>query len=115
VVDPELIMTLGKVPTDVLMPHHDVTVTKDAGEIVEMEPPDFDELTFMVNMHPAATIYGADRRETFDAAVKKAVEYVIDPIDLQVEHDDFEQVVHALESSGFEVVSVPGDGNYEIH
>lgn len=75
-VDPALIMPLGAQPASVLLPDSvPYAVTGDAGEtFTALHGPK--ERTIMLNMHPAATIYGQDRKATFTEAVQSAVEYV---------------------------------------
>lgn len=73
-VDPALIMPLGAQPTSVLIDRASYSVVADAGEVFEVQ---IDEpRSVMLNMHPAATIYGQDRRATFTEAVEAAVEYI---------------------------------------
>ena len=72
-VDPELVITLGKVPAEQLL-DRSVAVTSEAGDI--------DELTIegrswqvLVCVHPAATLYDPSQQAAFDSALETAVEY----------------------------------------
>ncbi|MFC7167398.1 uracil-DNA glycosylase [Halospeciosus flavus] len=69
-VDPEVIVTLGKVPSQHLL-GRDVAVTKEAGtvETVEIAGERHDVL---VCVHPAATLYDRSQRETFEKTIEKA-------------------------------------------
>jgi len=69
-VDPEVVVTLGKVPGEHLL-GRDLAVTNEAGTVerVELggEPRDV-----LVCLHPAATLYDASQKETFRATIEKA-------------------------------------------
>ncbi|MFB6071402.1 MAG: uracil-DNA glycosylase family protein [Halobacterium sp.] len=69
-VDPDVVVTLGKVPGEHLL-GRDVAVTNEAGSVerVELggEPRDV-----LVCLHPAATLYDASQRETFEETIRKA-------------------------------------------
>ncbi|UPW01508.1 uracil-DNA glycosylase [Halorussus gelatinilyticus] len=69
-VDPEVIITLGKVPSEHLL-DADVAVTKEAGSVrtAELGGAVRDVL---VCVHPAATLYDRSQEETLDAALDKA-------------------------------------------
>jgi DNA polymerase len=72
-VDPELVVTLGKVPAQHLL-ERDVGVTGEAGGVhdvtVEGTP-----RRVMVCVHPAATLYDPSQKETFEATLEKAAEF----------------------------------------
>jgi DNA polymerase len=69
-VDPEVVVTLGKVPSEHLL-DRPVAVTREAGDVVEArlggEP-----RRVLVSVHPAATLYDRSQRETFLDAVATA-------------------------------------------
>ena len=69
-VDPEVIVTLGKVPSEHLL-DDDVAVTKEAGSVrtAELGGAVRDVL---VCVHPAATLYDRSQEETLDATLDKA-------------------------------------------
>jgi uracil-DNA glycosylase family 4 len=69
-VDPELIITLGKVPSEHLL-DRDVAVTNEAGSV---ESADLGGAVrdVLVCVHPAATLYDRSQAETLDAALDKA-------------------------------------------
>jgi DNA polymerase len=69
-VDPELIITLGKVPSQHLL-DRDVAVTKEAGSIEQAELGGAVR-DVLVCVHPAATLYDRSQEETLDAALDKA-------------------------------------------
>ena len=69
-VDPDVIVTLGKVPSEHLL-GRDVGITSEAGgvETVELGGKRRDVL---LNVHPAATLYDRSQRSTFEAGIEKA-------------------------------------------
>jgi len=70
VVDPELIVTLGKVPSEHLL-ERSVAVTSEAGDVAEAELGG--ELRrVLVSVHPAATLYDRSQVETFEATMRTA-------------------------------------------
>ncbi|WP_336328377.1 uracil-DNA glycosylase [Halovenus sp. HT40] len=75
-VDPELVITLGKVPAELLL-DRSVAVTSEAGDIDDLT---VDESTWQVLLcvHPAATLYDPSQQDAFDAALQTAVEYAGD-------------------------------------
>jgi DNA polymerase len=72
-VDPEAVVTLGKVPAEHLL-DRDVAVTSEAGDVREAtvggEP-----RRVLVCVHPAATLYDPSQRETFAATLERAAEF----------------------------------------
>lgn len=72
-VDPEVVVTLGKVPAEHLLDRN-VAVTSEAGEVREAtvggEP-----RRVLVCVHPAATLYDPSQRETFAATLERAAEF----------------------------------------
>ena len=79
-VDPELVVTLGKVPAEHLL-ERDVAVTTEAGDIHGITLEGINGKTsrrVLVCVHPAATLYDPTQRETFDAALERAAEYAGD-------------------------------------
>ncbi|MFD1513241.1 uracil-DNA glycosylase [Halomarina rubra] len=73
-VDPDLVVTLGKVPTEHLL-ERSVAVTKEAGSVHDVR---LGETThrLLVCVHPAATLYDRSQRATFDDALDEAVALV---------------------------------------
>ena len=71
-VDPELIVTLGKVPSQHLL-DRSVAVTKEAGDVVDQRIGGTARRV-LVSVHPAATLYDRSQRETFSEAIGKAAE-----------------------------------------
>ena len=69
-VDPELIVTLGKVPSQHLL-ERDVAVTTEAGDVVEARIGGAARRV-LICVHPAATLYDRSQRETFFEAVAEA-------------------------------------------
>jgi DNA polymerase len=71
-VDPEVIVTLGKVPSEHLL-ERDVAVTSEAGSIVDVriggEP-----RRVLVCIHPAATLYDRSQEETFAETLATAAD-----------------------------------------
>ncbi|MFT4947770.1 MAG: uracil-DNA glycosylase family 4 [Natronomonas sp.] len=72
-VDPELVVTLGKVPAELLL-DRSVAVTAEAGDIDELVV-DGTARKVLVCVHPAATLYDPSQQDAFDAALRAAVEY----------------------------------------
>lgn len=69
-VDPEVVVTLGKVPGEHLL-DRDVAVTNEAGSVERValggSPRDV-----LICLHPAATLYDASQREAFTETIAKA-------------------------------------------
>jgi len=72
-VDPELLITLGKVPAEHLL-ERDVAVTAEAGTVVDAEIAG-QRRRVLVCVHPAATLYDRSQADTFTDAIAKAAEY----------------------------------------
>jgi len=72
VVDPDLIVTLGKVPGERLL-DRSVAVTTEAGSVVDARLGG-ESQRVLVCLHPAATLYDRSQRESFDAAIAKAAD-----------------------------------------
>jgi len=70
-VDPELIVTLGKVPSEHLL-GRSVAVTKEAGTVHEARIAEAPRRV-LVSVHPAATLYDSSQAETLDSALDEAV------------------------------------------
>jgi len=75
-VDPELVVTLGKVPAESLL-GRDVAVTSEAGNVQAL-PVGGQELRLLVCVHPAATLYDPGQRDTFADALETAASYAGD-------------------------------------
>jgi DNA polymerase len=73
-VDPEVVVTLGKVPSEHLL-ERDVAVTKEAGDLHEATLAGR-SWPVLVCVHPAATFYDASQGETLNAALDEAVALV---------------------------------------
>jgi DNA polymerase len=71
-VDPDLIVTLGKVPGERLL-DRSVAVTKEAGSVVDARLGG-ESRRVLVCLHPAATLYDRSQREAFDDAIAKAAD-----------------------------------------
>lgn len=70
-IDPELIVTLGKVPSQHLL-ERDVAVTKEAGSVVEHRIAGTPR-RIVICVHPAATLYDPNQKETFRGALDEAI------------------------------------------
>lgn len=75
-VDPDLLITLGKVPAEHLL-GRDVAVTGEAGEVYDATVGERLQ-RLLVSVHPAATLYDPSQRETFERTLRKAAEYAGD-------------------------------------
>jgi uracil-DNA glycosylase family 4 len=71
-VDPELIVTLGKVPGERLL-DRSVAVTTEAGSVVDARLGG-ETRRVLLCLHPAATLYDRSQREGFEDAIAEAAE-----------------------------------------
>ena len=71
-VDPEIVVTLGKVPSEHLL-DRSVAVTKEAGSVVDARIGESSRRV-LVCVHPAATLYDRSQEETFEETILKAAE-----------------------------------------
>jgi DNA polymerase len=71
-VDPDLLVTLGKVPSEHLL-ERSVAVTKEAGSIHDVRVAGSPR-RLLVSVHPAATLYDRSQRETFETAIATAAD-----------------------------------------
>ncbi|WP_425601128.1 uracil-DNA glycosylase [Haloprofundus salinisoli] len=71
-VDPSLVVTLGKVPTEHLL-DRSASVTKEAGTIEEVR---FGDRPYrvLISVHPAATLYDRSQEETFERVITRAAD-----------------------------------------
>lgn len=69
-IDPDVIVTLGKVPSQHLL-DRDVAVTSEAASVEEVKIAGV-RRTVVICVHPAATLYDRSQEETLDAALDKA-------------------------------------------
>jgi DNA polymerase len=69
-VDPELVVALGKVPAEHLL-GRSVAVTKEAGSVQEFRAAG-SPWRLLVSVHPAATLYDRSQEATFAAALEEA-------------------------------------------
>jgi DNA polymerase len=69
-VDPEVVVTLGKVPSEHLL-ERDVAVTSETGD-VERVTLGNRERDLLVCLHPAATLYDASQKEAFRKTIERA-------------------------------------------
>ncbi|QLD85436.1 uracil-DNA glycosylase [Natronomonas halophila] len=86
-VDPEVVVTLGKVPSEHLL-ERSVAVTKEAGELYDARIAGAPRRV-LVCVHPAATLYDPSQRETFGAALDEAVALIDDDGEGQSRLGDF--------------------------
>jgi len=73
-VDPEVVVTLGKVPSENLL-ERSVRVTDEAGTLHDARIGGAAQRV-LVCVHPAATLYDPSQRETFGAALDEAVAFL---------------------------------------
>jgi DNA polymerase len=73
-VDPELVVTLGKVPAEHLL-ERSVAVTSEAGDI-ETLATEYGRFPVLLSVHPAATLYDPGQREALAAALERAAEHI---------------------------------------
>jgi len=72
-VDPEIVVTLGKVPAEHLL-QRDVAVTSEAGDVVDVEI-EGTRRQVLLCVHPAATLYDRSQEDTFVDTIAKAADY----------------------------------------
>ena len=72
-VDPELVVTLGKVPAQHLL-ERDVAVTGEAGDLADVAV-EGTPRRVMICVHPAATLYDPGQKDTFRETLEKAAEF----------------------------------------
>jgi DNA polymerase len=72
-VDPEVVVTLGKVPAEHLL-ERDVAVTNEAGDVLEAEIAGRPRRV-LVSVHPAATLYDPSQEAAFASALARAAEF----------------------------------------
>jgi uracil-DNA glycosylase family 4 len=73
-VDPDLIVTLGKVPGERLL-DREVAVTREAGSVVDARIGGRSRRA-LVCLHPAATLYDRSQRDAFEEAIATAADLV---------------------------------------
>ncbi|RRJ29135.1 uracil-DNA glycosylase [Halocatena pleomorpha] len=73
-IDPELIVTLGKVPSQHLL-ERDVAVTNEAGSVVEHRIAGSSRRV-VICVHPAATLYDSSQQDAFEGALDEAISIV---------------------------------------
>lgn len=69
-VDPDVIVTLGKVPSEHLL-DRDVAITSEASDVVTADLGG-ERRNVLLNVHPAATLYDRSQRSTFEKGIEKA-------------------------------------------
>jgi uracil-DNA glycosylase family 4 len=74
--DPALIVTLGKVPAEHLL-DRDVAVTAEAGDTDRVDLAGASRVV-MISLHPAATLYDNSTAERFAATIRAAADYAPD-------------------------------------
>ncbi|ELZ58197.1 MULTISPECIES: uracil-DNA glycosylase family protein [unclassified Haloferax] len=88
-VDPELIVTLGKVPSQHLL-DRGVAITKESGSVVDARVGDA-SYRVLLSVHPAATLYDRSQREGFFETIARAADLsgLADSADGQASLGDF--------------------------
>jgi DNA polymerase len=71
-VDPAVVVTLGKVPAEHLL-DRSVAVTNEAGSVADARIAG-ESRRVLLSVHPAATLYDRSQQETFETAIREAVE-----------------------------------------
>jgi uracil-DNA glycosylase family 4 len=69
-VDPEVVVTLGKVPGEHLL-GRDLAVTQEAGSVERVDLGGAPR-EVLICLHPAATLYDASQRDAFQSTIEKA-------------------------------------------
>ncbi|CQR51123.1 MULTISPECIES: uracil-DNA glycosylase [Haloferax] len=88
-VDPELIVTLGKVPSQHLL-DRGVAITNESGSVVDARVGDA-SYRVLLSVHPAATLYDRSQREGFFETIARAADLsgLADSADGQASLGDF--------------------------
>ncbi|RDZ65805.1 uracil-DNA glycosylase [Haloferax sp. Atlit-12N] len=88
-VDPELIVTLGKVPSQHLL-ERGVAITNESGSVVDARVGDA-SYRVLLSVHPAATLYDRSQREGFFETIARAADLsgLADSSDGQASLGDF--------------------------
>lgn len=86
-VDPAVVVTLGKVPTENLL-DRSVSVTAESGTI-ETITVDGERRDVLVSVHPAATLYDRSQRETLESVVETAARLAGNPVGDQTSLEEF--------------------------
>jgi DNA polymerase len=73
-IDPAVIVTLGKVPSEHLL-GRTVAVTREAGKVTEVRIAD-EPRRLVVCVHPAATLYDPSQKETFTGTLESVADLV---------------------------------------
>lgn len=73
-IDPEVIVTLGKVPSEHLL-ERPVGVTEEAGSVEETRIGGSSRRV-LISVHPAATLYDPGQKETFETTIATAADLV---------------------------------------
>ncbi|SFR35238.1 uracil-DNA glycosylase [Halogeometricum limi] len=71
-VEPDLVVTLGKVPSEHLL-DRSVAVTKEAGDVVDVRLGERSQRV-LVCVHPAATLYDRSQKDTFFDTIAQAAD-----------------------------------------
>lgn len=89
IVDPDLVVMLGKVPSQHLL-ERDVAVTKEANELYDVRVGERPQHV-LVSVHPAATLYDRSQREVFSETIVNAAELagIVDSEDGQSRLEEF--------------------------
>ncbi len=72
--DPELIVTLGKVPSEHLL-DRSVAITSESGDVVDARIGGASRRV-LLSVHPAATLYDRSQREGFEETIARASELI---------------------------------------
>ena len=72
--DPELIVTLGKVPSEHLL-DRSVAITSESGDVVDTRIAD-ESRRVLLSVHPAATLYDRSQREGFFETIARSADLV---------------------------------------
>ncbi|KTG29702.1 uracil-DNA glycosylase [Haloferax profundi] len=88
-VDPELVVTLGKVPSQHLL-DRSVAITNESGSVVDARLGD-ESYRVLLSVHPAATLYDRSQREGFFETIARAADLsgLADSSDGQASLGDF--------------------------
>jgi DNA polymerase len=72
-IDPQLIVPLGRIPSQTLLGDSSITISDQAGEIHTV---DGLPASVLLSVHPAATMYNSNLVDTFEATLQKAANYI---------------------------------------
>lgn len=78
VIEPEVILLLGRIPTEYVLQDHDISITNISGNVyTDLETADnINDKTVIPCLHPAATLYNSSYRSIFNETISTVKEHL---------------------------------------